>query len=121
MTYEPTNWKTGDIVTAEKLNKIENYLANLQPGGGLLVTVTITEDDTNYYYTTDKTAGEVLAAVSAGMSVIVVDKGCYYPFQEFGRTLSSGYYMDYNNDISLESEGLESVLSAVVEKSGPSA
>lgn len=26
MSYEPTNWKNGDIVTAEKLNKIESQL-----------------------------------------------------------------------------------------------
>lgn len=24
MSYEPTNWENGDIITAEKLNKIEN-------------------------------------------------------------------------------------------------
>lgn len=34
MAYEPTNWKTGDIVTAERLNKIEQFLANLEMGGG---------------------------------------------------------------------------------------
>ena len=28
MSYEPTNWKTGDIITAEKLNKIETELAS---------------------------------------------------------------------------------------------
>lgn len=28
MAYEPTNWKTGDIVTSAKLNKIENALVN---------------------------------------------------------------------------------------------
>lgn len=28
MAYEPTNWKTGDVITAEKLNKIETELAS---------------------------------------------------------------------------------------------
>jgi len=28
MSYEPTVWKKGDIVTSEKLNKIENGIAN---------------------------------------------------------------------------------------------
>lgn len=28
MAYEPTEWKNGDIITAEKLNKIENGIAN---------------------------------------------------------------------------------------------
>lgn len=34
MSYEPTNWTCGDIVTAEKLNKIENELETLSSGGG---------------------------------------------------------------------------------------
>lgn len=29
MTYEPTIWKTGDIITADKLNKIENSVVEL--------------------------------------------------------------------------------------------
>lgn len=33
MAYEPTVWKTGDIVTSEKLNKIENQLAQLVNAG----------------------------------------------------------------------------------------
>jgi len=28
MAYEPTNWQTGDIVTAEKLNKLEGAVAS---------------------------------------------------------------------------------------------
>lgn len=28
MSYEPTVWKTGDIVSSEKLNKLENGVAN---------------------------------------------------------------------------------------------
>ena len=28
MSYEPTNWKNGDIITAQKLNKIETELAS---------------------------------------------------------------------------------------------
>lgn len=34
MSYTKTNWQTGDIVTAEKLNKIENQL---EKTGGVLV------------------------------------------------------------------------------------
>lgn len=34
MSYIKTNWQTGDIVTAEKLNKIENQL---EKTGGVLV------------------------------------------------------------------------------------
>lgn len=33
MTYEPTNWKDGDLVTSAKLNKMEQGIAS---GGGIL-------------------------------------------------------------------------------------
>ena len=39
MSYEPTNWKNGDIVTADKLNKLERGVASA--GGGALI---VTED-----------------------------------------------------------------------------
>lgn len=36
MSYTPTEWATGDVVTAEKLNKIENGIASAG-GGGVLI------------------------------------------------------------------------------------
>ena len=52
MPYEPTNWKSGDVVTSAKLNKIEAGIAS----GGVLV-VTDTEG------TLDKTWQEIHDAV----------------------------------------------------------
>lgn len=40
MAYTPTNWATGDTVTATKLNKIEQGIANAGSGTPLVVTVT---------------------------------------------------------------------------------
>lgn len=37
MSYIPTEWKTGDIVTAEKLNKLEEGVASGGGGGGVMV------------------------------------------------------------------------------------
>ena len=37
MSYEPTNWQTGDVITAEKLNKLEGGVA----GAGNVITVTV--------------------------------------------------------------------------------
>lgn len=31
MSYTPTNWQTGDVITAEKLNNIENGIASIMP------------------------------------------------------------------------------------------
>lgn len=33
MGYEPTNWKTGDVITAEKLNKLEDGVGNAGGSG----------------------------------------------------------------------------------------
>lgn len=40
MSYEPTNWKTGDVVTSAKLNKLEQGVA----GGGSGVKVLTVSD-----------------------------------------------------------------------------
>ena len=34
MAYTPTVWQCGDVVSAEKLNKLENGLAECCGGGG---------------------------------------------------------------------------------------
>ena len=39
MAYTPTNWSTGDTITATKLNKLENGVAN--SGGRKYPTVTV--------------------------------------------------------------------------------
>lgn len=68
MSYTPTEWKTGDIVTSTKLNKLEQGVANAGP---LMVNVTVTDNgDDTYTYTCDKTAGEMLTAASNGIVVL---------------------------------------------------
>lgn len=39
MSYTPTTWTTGDVITAAKLNKIEEGIANAGAGGLLQVQV----------------------------------------------------------------------------------
>lgn len=34
MSYEPTEWKSGDVITSTKLNKIENGIQAAASGGG---------------------------------------------------------------------------------------
>lgn len=64
MSYEPTNWKTGDVVTSAKLNKLEEGVATAG-GGGL--TVSITQD--GEYLLLNKTYTDVLSAVNAGKNI----------------------------------------------------
>ena len=61
MSYEPTNWKSGDVVTSAKLNKLEQGVAS---SGGVLVVHT----DENGVL--DKTWQEIGAAASLGVVVL---------------------------------------------------
>lgn len=74
MPYTPTNWQTGDIVTSEKLNKIENELASPSPvSGGVVCHVTF--DGTNTR--TDMTAQQLVDAYEAGKYIVVIDNCTY--------------------------------------------
>lgn len=63
MSYEPTNWKTGDVVTSAKLNKLEQGVA---AGSGVLVVTGTYEGDIE---TLDKTWQEIIDALSSGKIV----------------------------------------------------
>ena len=79
MAYTPTNWECGDVVTAEKLNKLEEAVENLSVivdgmdgGSELPLTISLTtEGDTS---TMDKTWQEIADAYPC---VRVVNDGYY--------------------------------------------
>lgn len=67
MAYTPTEWKTGDIVTAEKLNKLENGVSN---GGDIeLVTATNVDD----VLTLNVSWNDVYNAITSGKIVVYVE------------------------------------------------
>lgn len=45
MSYEPTVWAAGDVVTATKMNKIEQGISENSGGGSTGLIVNIEEDD----------------------------------------------------------------------------
>lgn len=65
MSYTPTNWQTGDTVTAEKLNKMEQGIETASDV--FIVTLTPTAQD--FSGTIDKTWGEVGEAYKAGKTI----------------------------------------------------
>ena len=65
MAYIPTEWETGDIITAEKLNKLENGVAAI---AGVMVVNGEEEGDT---LTLASTYNEIAAALSAGIPVFI--------------------------------------------------
>ena len=43
MAYTPTNWSCGDTITADKMNKLEQGLAECCSGGGILAVRVVEE------------------------------------------------------------------------------
>lgn len=73
MSYTKNSWSTGDTITAEKLNHIEQGVYEASEGAGRTVRVPFTvEVDAQGHLTATTTAeiGAVMAAVSAGKMVV---------------------------------------------------
>lgn len=85
MSYTPTEWATGDTITAEKLNKMESGIANA--GGGDMFVATISVDAGTGTATADKTHTEIVAAKNAGKLCVINFLG-NYAFAFFAGTLS---------------------------------
>ena len=82
MSYEKQTWANGDVITAEKLNHIEDGVySNSQSGGVLLVNESY-DDDTGIS-TLDKTYTEIKAAIDAGIPVTVLSQDTAATFVDF--------------------------------------
>ena len=68
MSYNPTNWTSGDIITSTKLNKIEQGIADAAESGGGVLRVNTSVDGN--YLVADKTALEIKTAWLSGKQVI---------------------------------------------------
>lgn len=73
MSYTPHTWQAGETVTAEKLNVLEQGVADAGGGGTLLVTVTEQADTPSSGYTTvtmNKTWQELRDAIVSGVTPV---------------------------------------------------
>ena len=73
MAYTPTTWKSGDVVTSTKLNKLETAAAPF------VVTFTVDWSGEDPTATADKTFAEIEAAWNAGMVVYFDMDGTIVP------------------------------------------
>lgn len=96
MSYEPTNWKNGDIITADKLNHIEDGIA----GGVLMVSGFSYDNEENIVGTADKTWQEIHDALAAGKECLaILHDGDSVTRVRIDRTWSETgtYYIDFYN------------------------
>lgn len=76
MAYEPTNWKTGDVVTSAKMNKLEQGVA--AGSGVLVVTLTRVEDakEGEPEFLSSHTSEQIFEAYSSGKIVVARSELC---------------------------------------------
>lgn len=85
MSYTPTVWNKGDIITVAKLNKIENGISNsIQlPENAFIINCTYNSDE--YNYEIDKTWTEIITAYESGKKIFaVVDNIGTLPMDVYG-------------------------------------
>lgn len=73
MAYEKQTWQTGDVITQEKLNHMEDGIAGAGGGGGVQY-VDVTESSP---LTLSKTYAEIRAMIENGDSVVIRDNRNY--------------------------------------------
>ena len=69
MSYTKTNWVTGDVVTAEKMNNIETRIDT-----GTTMIIHVDEDPQTLLQTLDVTWQEIYDAVSSGVLVLLLEE-----------------------------------------------
>lgn len=115
MTYEKTNWKVGDTITAEKLNNIEGgikanetAISSIDTSGGGSGDFVITATGTGSTLTADKTYSETLEAFNNGAIPVLrinipnTNNYKYYPMVSFVNNAfgfsKSSYTMEDNGE-----------------------
>lgn len=117
MSYEKTVWNTGDVVTAEKLNKLEDGVQN---AGGSVITETY--DSATYTSTLNKTYNEISAMVEDGKFPIIICTGETSTLINFVQNYSSytedettTYYVEDNDGREFTANSADGILTSINE------
>lgn len=89
MSYTPTNWVNGDIITAEKLNKMEQGIA-----ANTMVVTANTDPNTRITGPFDATWQQIYDALKAGVSVV-----CYVEFDTNNLIVYTPTVMQYIDNL----------------------
>ena len=72
MSYIPTTWESGDTITSQKLNKMEQGIVSAEIAEGITpLEVNYIYDETLHYLRFDTTFGEIYSAFFSGRPIIV--------------------------------------------------
>lgn len=94
MTYTKTTWANGDVITAQKLNNLENGVEAANNFGGAFY-VTFTETDDNGTIICNKTGTEINTALNEGKVIV----GIYNDYYNGSWAMSlDGNYQYINNN-----------------------
>ena len=89
MAYEKQTWNTGDTITAEKLNHMEEGITGA--GGGALIVNKVFGESSDYL---DKTYAEIKSAMMDGKTVLVMYDASFDD-AEYGETNYTFYPIEH--------------------------
>lgn len=89
MSYEKQTWANGDIITANKLNHIEDGIENSEKN-----TLIVNVDATQNPITADKTYDELLSALQNGVAITAIVKNSEY---DVDYDMDYTYYYNMSN------------------------
>lgn len=99
MAYDKYTWQTGEVITQEKLNHMEDGIADMGGGGMLIVNVISPENEPSYL---DKTWQEIHDAfLSGNVAFRGINNGyeVYFPIDYVGSRLEGNeYFVSFTSD-----------------------
>ena len=80
MAYTPTEWKNGDVITAEKLNKLEEGVQEASENNLKYINFAYSSSSTRIYqeeltYESDYTGAQLMELLSEGVNIIGILQG----------------------------------------------
>ena len=89
MNYTPTDWQTGNIITSEKLNNIENGIAN---NDIFIIKGTLIENTQNNQHQLNKTFQEIEQVAESKLIVLAIERRST---NNFNYQVTDSYFLSY--------------------------
>ena len=96
MSYTKQTWATGDVITTDKMNHMEDGIASNESSSNTLV-VTVIDDSEQERSVLDKTWQEIYDAFST-RNVVLVQEGLKRSLMQIYMVTGSSYVAEFYND-----------------------